>query len=85
MMIQIREIKDKPAKLYQGDSFIGEIDSLLVLNDVRIQIKNEQLQDCYLIFEGIKIDIDKNGGLNHWPEDFFDTFEKQIHTLLGWI
>jgi hypothetical protein len=78
-----RNLKETECSLYGPDgSFIGIIDSEIILNDVRLQIKRQQLEGYYIIFENNKITIHLNGKLNHWPNGFFRTWTDQLFELL---
>jgi hypothetical protein len=41
--------------------------------DIRVQIKKAQVFGYYLIFNGKKIQIDKNGELEDYPQGLLDT------------
>lgn len=82
-MVQIRDIKDIPCKLYgPNDEYIGEIVNILQFNDVRVQIKEQKLSGYYFIFEGEKISISKNGFLDKYPQGLFDTEDNLLCKLL---
>lgn len=82
-MVIIREIKNKSCQLYDpNDNLIGEFDSDLIFNDIRIQIKEQQLKGYYLIFEDKKIKIDSNGNLASYPNGLFDTYIDQLCKLI---
>lgn len=57
---------------------IGHIESLLELNRLRVQIKNNQLKepysDCvvYILFQSERIKIDSNGRIGDCPAGFYD-------------
>lgn len=83
-MIKINNnIQDRPADLYSPDGqLIGTIENLLAFYDVRLQIKKEQVFGYYLMFEGQKIKIDKNGELENYPDNLFDTSLKYLTELI---
>ena len=50
-MVRIKNIKETTAKLYKDDVLIGKITSLLQLNDVRIQIKEEKVSNYTILWK----------------------------------
>jgi len=81
-MIKINDITLPTAKLYDPTGFcLGELNEYQFIN-VRIQIKNENVQGYYCIFNGIVINIDEDGGVDHWPDGFFDYAYKNLKILL---
>ena len=82
MNLQINEIEETPVDLYYKDRFIGVIKSHLSFDNIRVQIKKQQLVGCYVMFNNIRIDINKDGRCDDWPKGFFDTFENQLYELL---
>lgn len=64
-----------------------------VLNALRIAVKNSESltnRDVSILFFGAKEDIavtvvemDEDGGIDLWPDDFFDQQEKDLESLLG--
>jgi len=83
-MIQIHTITETTAKLYLDGDLIGTINSLLELNDVRIQIMQAKAIGYYIYWQDKILYIDDNGRLDEWPKGFFDEYENQLDTLLGW-
>jgi predicted ATPase len=77
-----------------GVQIIIETHSDHVLNGIRIAVKNKKIkpEDVTLHFfdrseeapccEVTTPEIDKDGRLNHWPEGFFDEWEKGLSELL---
>jgi len=81
--ININSFIQKPARLYNpNDEFIGVISTEHQLHDVRIQIKHKQLENYYLMFNDVKIWIDRDGRIDFWPTGFFDRTEHQLMELL---
>lgn len=76
------------AELYdQNNTFLGLIKNEYQLNDIRIQIKKQQLEGYYLIFIDEKsfkhkLLIDKSGRICAWPKGFFDLTQNQLFELL---
>jgi predicted ATPase len=84
-MIKINEIVESVSKLYdKDDKLVGEITSLLQLDDIRIQIKKEKVSGYYVIWNNLKIRIDKFGYLEDWPRGFYDNMDKQLDELIDW-
>jgi len=90
MNVKVRQIKETFCELYDADgNDVGIISSELELNDVRIQIKEQQLKGYYILWEDENnqknhIQIDHMGNLERWPYGFFDVGEKQLYKLIGW-
>jgi predicted ATPase len=83
--IKINKVEEPTCSLYDpNDNLIGEINSTLVLNDVRIQIKNNKVSGYYIMWKGITIRIDKIGNLKEWPKGFYDILDDQLMDLLDW-
>ena len=81
--IKINEVKDISCDLYDDEGvFVGIITNILKFNDVRIQISKQKLTGCYIVFNGNKIDIDKNGELRDYPNGLFDTITQQYIDLM---
>lgn len=81
-MIKINKIIPQTVELFnpKGESmgFINEYE----FNDIRIQIKNQQLEGYYCIFKEKKFTINKHGRSNDWFEGFFDLLENQLMQVL---
>lgn len=79
-----RKIKDKPCDLYSpDDTFLGQIKTILELEDIKIQIKRKSLVGYYVIFYNQRIDITPDGKMTHWPVGFFEIFDDQMRELLS--
>ena len=70
-MITINEIKEKPAKVFHNDTFLGTIDTQYQLNDIRLQVSKNKIEGIYFLFlreDGVeeRIDCNKNGQLDAW-------------------
>lgn len=83
-MITIHRISEPITSLYNphGD-LIGYITNSLELNDIRIQIKEQQLSGYFVKYLYHEIDIDKDGGVDFWPSGFYDKSVIQLNNLLG--
>jgi hypothetical protein len=78
-----RNLKEPECSLYGPDgTFLGVIDSGIILNDVRLQIKRQKLEGYYILFKNHIITIHSNGRLNHYPDGFYDTWSNQLFELI---
>lgn len=81
-MIKINKIIPQTVELFnpQDESmgFINEYE----FNDIRIQIKEQQAEGYYCMFNGKKFNIDKNGRSKDWFKGFFDLHDNQLLELL---
>lgn len=81
-MIKVNKITPQTVELFnpQDESmgFINEYE----FNDVRIQIKEQQAEGYYCMFNGERFDINKDGRSQDWFEGFFDLLDKQMSKLL---
>lgn len=88
-MIKIRKIKETICQLYDPqDNLVGTIRSELQLNDVRLQIKEQNISGYYIMWKDKGLDyhinIDRKGTLENWPVGFYDTAIGQCEKLLSW-
>lgn len=71
-MIEInRIIENEHVPLYFNDTLIGYLENDLEFLKARVDILNEGVYGYYLIFNGEKINIDKNGNLSSYPSGLF--------------
>lgn len=71
-MIKLKTIFPQEVDLYgPNESHLGKLNEYEFL-DVLVQIKENQYSGYYVIFEGQKIRIDKNGTLEDYPIGLFD-------------
>ena len=54
----------------------------LELYEIRFQIKNQEVEGYYIMFEGQRITILTNGQLSDWPKGFFDKTDYYLSLLL---
>lgn len=86
-MVKYNKIKPPICDLYDPEGvFIGEINEY-EFNDIRGQIKKEQAEGYYCIFNLLhnneyRFNIDKNGRSSDWCEGTFDLIEYQLIKLL---
>lgn len=83
MTIKINDIQEIPVDLFYNGDRIGVITSGIQFDDVRLQIKQNQIEGYYVIFKNIRIDINKHGKVSCWPRGFFDTWGKILFELLN--
>ncbi|WP_010426455.1 DUF3696 domain-containing protein [Enterobacter mori] len=78
-----------------GIQIIIETHSDHVLNGIRRSVKSKKIDDRKVAFyffnnrtfnesQIISPQIDENGRIDHWPNGFFDQFDKDISFLAGW-
>ncbi len=79
-MIVIKRIREPRTQLFCS---AGNITNQLQLNDVRLQIKEQQLEGYYIKYKDITIRINKYGELSEWPAGFYDKATKQLNELFG--
>jgi len=58
----------------------------IVLDAIRLAIKEGKYkpEDIYIEFEGKRININKDGRAENWPEGFCDTWDRILGGLTGW-
>lgn len=90
--VKINQIEETTCQLFDPeDNLIGDITSVLQLNDVRIQIMQQKLKGYYFIWmhdpknpvNGRRLDINPDGRMPDWPNGFFDEWDNQLSTLIG--
>lgn len=83
MAIIIRDVRNPQVSIYNPEgAFVCETDNNLVFNDIRIQIKDQQLSGYSIEFRGKKYTINKHGELDTWPEGLFEIATTQLNYLL---
>jgi len=88
MRVVIREIKETSCELYDElDIFVGRINSVLSLNDVRIQIMEQGLEGYHIRWMNtydvpVNIPINRYGRLDNWPPGFFDEWDLQLEKFV---
>lgn len=76
--------EDKPVPLYNHhDELLGFVWNEIEFNDIRIQIKSQNVKGYYFVYNERKIEIDPDGNIDKWPDGFFDTAHKQLEILTG--
>jgi hypothetical protein len=67
-------------------NLVGTIDNVLTFNDVRLQIKDQNLSGYCLVnpSTGFKLEIAPNGQIADWPADLFPLLDEQLEKLLLW-
>jgi hypothetical protein len=51
---------------------VGIIENELQLFDIQIQICKEDVEGYHIFWRGYTINIDRNGNLSEWPENYCD-------------
>lgn len=88
-MIEIKQIIEPVCRLYSpDDTLVGKIISGVQLCDVRCQIKKESVEGYYIIWnngnQDFRLNINKNGGIDYWPDGFYDQLDKYLLILTDW-
>lgn len=63
---------------------VVHIATVCMLDALRIGVLRKELEPFCLEFRGQTLHVDSTGQVSGWPNGFFDTFDKQLNTLLGW-
>ena len=81
--VVINKIEEPTVSLFTPNGvLVGEITSDLQLNDVRLQIKRQNLEGYYIEYEEEKILISSSGRLKG-RKGLYDLMDKQLEELLG--
>ena len=81
-MIKINKITPPTLDLYAPDgTHLGCINEYEFL-DARVQIKKEQVFGYYLVFDGKKVRLDKNGELEEYPKGLLDLMSDFYYQLI---
>lgn len=76
--------KQVPVDFYSpNNDYICTISTAYEFNDLRIQVKDNNISGYYFVFLGEKIFVDSDGGIDIWKDGFFDESTKQLNYLLG--
>ena len=81
-MIVPHKIKPFKCRAYYPDGKYFGLLNDFEFNDLRIQIAKEKAAGYYMMFNGKKIEITKNGRCSEWPIGFYDVWENQLSDLL---
>jgi len=52
-------------------------------NQLRVAVKNNQLEPFSIMFNGLKLDIGEKGQCSEWPDGFFDQQRWQMKDLMS--
>lgn len=81
-MIKVNKIVPQTVEAFDPDGnslgFINEYELL----DLRVQILKEKAWGYYLMFNGIKIRIDRKGTLESYPKGFFNLYGDYLSILV---
>jgi hypothetical protein len=80
-MIVYKEIPTQYVDLYHEGRLFASVNEH-EFNCIRVQIKNEEAEGWYVIYEGVTLRIDKYGRLEAWPKGFFDLIEYYLSQLV---
>ena len=67
----------------KNDNMIGQILNTVALVDVCAQIKKKKLSGYYIMFNGKKLKIRKDGNIRHPPKGFYDAYETCVKFVMG--
>jgi hypothetical protein len=77
-MITVTKIPVQTVEMFDDNNqslgFLNESE----FNDVRCQIAEQKVSGYYLIFDGLKIDIEPTGKIKNWVSGLFDTNENLL-------
>jgi sporulation protein YlmC with PRC-barrel domain len=72
-MVKINKIAPPTLQIYTPNGeLLGTVNEYEFL-DIRVQIKKQQVSGYYGIFNGERINIDRNGELEKYPNGLLDT------------
>ena len=81
-MISINRIEPPTMEVYSPDGeLLGTVNEYEFL-DIRVQIKKAQIFGYYVVFNSIKVRIDRNGELESYPDGLMDTMNNFYMELL---
>jgi len=80
-MIKKREIIPQTVEIFDPENKSLGMFNEYEFNDLRIQIKKENIEGYYVKFNEHKINICPNGKVEKWPSGFFDLQERQFSEL----
>jgi hypothetical protein len=75
--------KNPVVTFYDRDDIkIGSTSNDVEFEYIRLQIAKNEIDGCYLTYNGEKYQIDSNGQLKYWPKGLFDTVTDLIGDIL---
>ncbi len=81
-MVKINKIVPQTVQLFDpSDNLMGLINEY-EFADIRIQIKKNKIEGYYILYNNIKVFINSDGFINHWPDGLFDLLLKSYNKLL---
>jgi hypothetical protein len=81
-MIIFNKIEPQTVEVWNKDGFFARVNQY-EFNDIRIQIKNNKVEEFYIFFDNQKFYINKDGRVANWPIGLFDLFADQLTELLS--
>jgi len=81
-MIQINKIIPQTVEAFDPDGNSLGFINYFEYNDLRIQIIKEKAEGYYMMFNGERIDIDRDGDVNSWRIGFYDMCNIQINEMV---
>ena len=87
-MIEYKEIPIQKVEVFHPDGSLLANVTEHELYDIRLQIKNQEIDGYFVLYDDGKvihhINIFTNGRLSDWPKGFFDLTDYYLCLLLDW-
>jgi hypothetical protein len=81
--VEYKKIEPQTVEVWNKDGFFARVNEH-ELYDIRLQIKNQEIDGFYVVYDGMDIRINIKGQLEHWPVGFFDLTDYYLQLLLDW-
>jgi hypothetical protein len=81
-MITINKITPPSVLLYNPQGLFMGVVNEYEFHDARVQIKQCEANGYYVEYNGLRIDIDKDGRVGVWPDGMFDQITNSLINLL---
>lgn len=78
--LKIKKIVPQTVEVYYKNVLVGIVNEY-EFYDLRLQIKNGNIDGYFVLFNGEKISINPNGYTDKWPSGFFDLTIDQLSKL----
>lgn len=75
--------EDKYCDVYKPNGeLLIHTNNMLTFTDIRVQIKQKQLNGYYIVFENKRYEIKSNGRIEHWPNGLFSVYINKLVNLI---
>ena len=81
-MITYKKIPTQKVEVYSPSGVFFALVNEHELQDIRLQIKNQEVDGWYIVFNSERIDINIKGQLSNWPKGLFDLTDYYLCLLL---